>query len=95
MCWKATDGIKHAATYCLTTDATFKGKFNPSTFRIIPSLQENLYLGIDFVRICGLAKGRTGIRQRHLGVSPAVEKCLFAEIDKILVLEVIEQRQTP
>jgi len=98
---------------------------------IIPSLSQELYLGIDFLKafdflfshalsdqqgndlkaviyeftsfaISGLGKtslishlidigDARPVKQRHFSVSPAVEKLLYAEVDRMLKLGVIEE----
>jgi len=146
---RTADGHKHAAVGTVTTNVFFRGQTQTMTFLVIPALSQNLYLGVDFCRIFGLAKdilgsineidhllntcellpsqreklnaviclfpsfakeglGRTSlvthvidtgdskpIKQRHFVLSPAKEKLLFMEVDRMLALGVIEESQSP
>lgn len=148
------DGTPHIALAKLKTFITFRGVTKQVDFLIIPTLSQNMYLGVDFVRTFGLASdlfedskilgvvnelndcsligtlnpsqlgllksaiamfpsyskeglGRTSlvthvidvgsskpIKQRFFAVSPAIEKMLFEEIDRMLALGVIEESQS-
>lgn len=51
---KTADGKEHATVGSVTTVISFRGKSEKQTFLIIPNLNQNLYLGIDFVKSFGL-----------------------------------------
>lgn len=63
---KRADVSKQAAIGCIATDVSVRDKTNLITFLTIPSLQQNLYLGGDFMRNFGLAKDLFGEISIHL-----------------------------
>jgi len=149
------DGRSQPIVGRLKLDVEYNNVKNPLTIYIIPSLKQDLYLGIDFWRLFDLlpkclniselesvtesngkvetdqhdlseaerAKlinviscfpsftqeglGKTNliehsidvgmakpIKQRHFPVSPAVEKAMYAEIDRMIQLGVIEESES-
>lgn len=153
---RTADGAKQAIVGKITTDILFRGESKRLCFYIVPSLSQDLYLGIDFwiafdllplvlthkthcthvsaVEIPDSLKipltdqqqneliatiklfpsftekglGKTTwlfhdidvtncnpIKQRHYAVSPAVEKLMYDELDRMLALGVIEESDSP
>lgn len=149
---KTADGKTQMVTGYINTEIYFRGITKPIKLFIIPSLSQNLYLGIDFWNSfellptgllseinCKLFSnsvselfeqrplsllekqklqlvintfpafskeglGRTSvishvidvssstpIKQRHFPVSPAIEKLIYAELDRMLQMDVIEE----
>ncbi|XP_033237657.1 uncharacterized protein [Drosophila pseudoobscura] len=136
------DGRRQEVVGRLRTPVQYKGAVKDLELHIIPSLSQDLYLGIDFwssfdllppsmslaeivhepqnlsrgemdqlqatinlfpsFSVSGLGKtallshsidvgDAKAVKQRHFPVSPAVEKLLYAEIDRMLSLGVIEE----
>ncbi|XP_044571939.1 uncharacterized protein LOC123257320 [Drosophila ananassae] len=138
------DGQRQQVVGHLTTEVEFKDQCKTHMFYLVPTLSQDLYLGIDFWRslelllsefrvgeipvsqelsevqqvslktvvvlflsfaMLGLGKthlishsidvGDTkAIKQRHYPASPAVEKLLYGEVDRMMRLGVIEESQS-
>lgn len=135
------DGQRQQVVGQVTADLEFKGQRKPHTLYIVPTLNQDLYLGIDFwdsfdllpseFRVCELSaiheltaeqqarlmkvvelfpsfaklglgkthlishsidvKDAKAVKQRHFPVSPAVEKLLYGEVERMMKLGVIEE----
>ncbi|XP_044572730.1 uncharacterized protein LOC6503773 isoform X1 [Drosophila ananassae] len=134
------DGSKLNIIGRLSTNIEYNGQIKAIQLYIVPSLKQNLYLGVDFWKLFDLLPpniqiselsahnltqdqketlqgvvdqfpsfasaglGKTNllshhidvgeakpIKQRHFPVSPAVEKLLYGEVDRMLELGVVEE----
>lgn len=134
------DGSKQSIVGSIRSNIEYNGVIKSIQLFIVPSLKQNLYLGIDFwnlfellppdIQVSELSAhnlteeqtnalkkvidqfpsflisglGKTSllshhidvgdakpIKQRHFPVSPAVEKLLYSEVDRMLQLGVIEE----
>lgn len=148
-CVRTADGSRQDVAGIIKLSVTYKSESHQIEFYVIPSLVQNLYLGIDFwktfkiavnvvseVSIGGLdpnrhaltcqqqsilnsavacfpsfevhGLGKTSlvehsidvgeskpVKQRHFPISPAVEKLMCDEIDRMLSLVVIEEFNSP
>lgn len=156
---KTADGSPHKIVGRIRTNVSFNRLSKEVTFYLVPSLNRELFLGVDFMRKfnlfasveslttndvnlcedaeCGSAEvkthtlssiqqqqlnlivekfpcyakkglGKTNlevhtidtrdatpVKDRHYPVSPAVQKLMYAELDRMLSLGVIEQSESP